>query len=227
MDSWVSHRHLGDDAQQHGLHPAGRARHRVQARAAPRAVRDHEREPRAHGERQLVVGLVVAVQDHARGGRARPQAGLDLAAGGGQQVEPLLQRDPDHGVRRERLHRVERRGRTPRARRGSARAGRPRRRRERRAEPRRRGPSAGIPATTSPSGPNTAEAGQGPTGTVRCRPRLDGCRRSAIGALHRLRGAHARAAPSRFAITCFVPAQSHRRAWVSSGSSSSTTWHSV
>ena len=98
---------LGNDPQKNGLRPARLARDRVEAPELVRTVGDHEREPRVDREPELRIGLVVPVEHDAVAAGPGTQARLDLAARRRQQVETLLEGDPDHGVRRERLDRVE------------------------------------------------------------------------------------------------------------------------
>ncbi len=107
------HLHFGHHAEQDRLHAALRAGDRIEPFEFGPVVDDDERDTRTHRERQFLVGLVVAVQHDAGGGRSRPQARLHLAAGRGQEVEAFVQHDPQHGVGGERLHGIEHAGEPP------------------------------------------------------------------------------------------------------------------
>ena len=97
---------LGDHPQQDRLHDARGAGDAVEPHELVGVVDDDPADALADGERQLLVGLGVAVQEQADRGCAGAPAREHLAAGGAQQVEPLLERDAKHRRACHRLDRV-------------------------------------------------------------------------------------------------------------------------
>ena len=102
------HTQAGVHAEQERLHHARRAGDAVQPPELVRTVGDHQPHASSNGELQLVIGLVPPVERDPGGRDAGAQAGFDLAAARGEQVEPFVDRQPEHRVRRERLDGVER-----------------------------------------------------------------------------------------------------------------------
>ena len=225
------HANAGVHAEQERLHDARRGRERVQpfgARPGPSAITSPTRARTASASSSS--DLLPPVEGDARGRHAGPHARFDLAAGRGQEVEPLVDGHPKHRVRAERLHGVERlREREP-SRAEPARSDRPRSNTTNGVPKRSASATALAPAIHMPSAWNDAFAGQGsgataggaglPAHPCRAAPSAQPSTRSMTS------GAETPSRPRRFAITCFVPVASHRRAWVSA-SSSETTRHSV
>ena len=108
MDSCVSTRTPGFTLRRNGCTtpaaPANASRRRSSSR--PSAIEEPHTYP--DRQRQLLVGLVASVErDRARGDPGA-HARFDLAAARGEEVEPLVRGQPEHRVRGERLHGVER-----------------------------------------------------------------------------------------------------------------------
>ena len=97
---------LGDHPQQDRLDDAGSARDRAETFQLRLVVDDHGPDPLAHGERELLVGLRVPMEQQALGRRAGMEARQQLPSRGAEQIEPFLERDPDHRGARHRLHGV-------------------------------------------------------------------------------------------------------------------------
>ena len=96
----------GDDAQHHGLYPSLLSGDRIEPGELGRPVGHHRRDAGSDRKIELVVGLVTAVHHDPVCGRTGAQTGFQLAAAGGQQIQALLQHQPDHRVRGEGLDRV-------------------------------------------------------------------------------------------------------------------------
>ena len=84
----------GDDADEHVLARAQPRGDRVGARDLLQVVADEQPDTHADGSLELFLGLVVAVQSDLRRGDAGPQAGLELTARGGQELQPLAGHEP-------------------------------------------------------------------------------------------------------------------------------------
>ena len=219
------HLHLGHHAQQDRLDAALRPGDGIEPFEFGPVVDDDQRDARTHREREFLVGLVVAVEHDAGGGRSRPQARLHLAAGRGQEVEAFVQHDPQHGVGGEGLHGIEHARESPGDRAGAVADLLLVHHEQRRAEPvgqLREGEATHLEP------PRPAQGGGGPRAAPAV-PRLPMDAATAQPSPVRSidSGAETPRMPRRFAMTCFVPAASHNRAWVSAGSSTSTTVHSV
>ena len=98
----------GVHPEEERLHDAGRPRQRVQATELVEAVGDQEPHTYPDRQLQLLVGLVASVERDPRGGDPGAHARFDLAAARREEVEPLVRGQPEHRVRGERLHGVER-----------------------------------------------------------------------------------------------------------------------
>jgi hypothetical protein len=80
---------VGDDTHEHVLARAESRGDRLGARDLVQVVADKQPDTRADGTPELLLGLVVAVQGDLRRRDAGPQTGLELAARGGQELQPL------------------------------------------------------------------------------------------------------------------------------------------
>ena len=108
MDSCVSTRTPGFTLRRNGCTtpaaPANASRRRSSSR--PSAIRSRHTYP--DRQLQLLVGLVASVERDPRGGDPGAYARFDLAAARREEIQPLVRGQPEHRVRGERLHGVER-----------------------------------------------------------------------------------------------------------------------
>ena len=187
-------------------------------RSLVQPVGDHQPHARPDRQLQLVVGLVAPVERDPRGRDPGAHARFDLAAARREQVEPLVRGQPEHRVRGERLHGVERL-RERATRRDRSRATRSDRSNTSNGVPNRPASATALcPAIHMPSARNDALAGHGfgpataETAAAGRRSRPTPFAQPSTRSM--TSGADTPSSPSRFAMTCFVPEASQRRAWV-------------